>query len=150
MTRAEYTFHATGHENLLGTHRNTLEFTKDTHLTKQGDCIIGVDADFDIKKLKEVIADATNLQVELQTKNHNDSFNCEPNPDFSDDHEIVFRISNFTSERTLGTRATKAAKDIKRELINQMKDPHEKMKITIKTCDKTCEKTREKQSNILF
>ena len=36
---------AQGHENILGTHKTTLEFTKDKHLTKKGDCIVAVAAD---------------------------------------------------------------------------------------------------------
>ena len=52
-----------GHKNLLGTHKNTLEFTKDKELTLNGDCIIGVNSNFNItdkimssKKIRVVIS----------------------------------------------------------------------------------------------
>jgi hypothetical protein len=34
-----------GHKNIQATHKTTLEFTKDKHLSKKGDCIIAVAAD---------------------------------------------------------------------------------------------------------
>jgi hypothetical protein len=33
---------AQGHENILATHKTTLEFTKDKRLSKKGDCIVAV------------------------------------------------------------------------------------------------------------
>ena len=50
-----YKFHAYGHPNILGTHKTTLEFTKDEDLTSNGNCIIGVKADFELSRLKEFI-----------------------------------------------------------------------------------------------
>ncbi|MEM2131517.1 MAG: DUF371 domain-containing protein, partial [Candidatus Woesearchaeota archaeon] len=46
-------FNFSGHENLLGNHKNSFEFTKEKELTKRGNCIIGVMADFDYKKVKD-------------------------------------------------------------------------------------------------
>ena len=40
-------FSARGHENIRGVHKTTFEFTKEKELTLKGDCIIGVNADFD-------------------------------------------------------------------------------------------------------
>ena len=34
-----------GHKNIQATHKTTLEFTKDMHLSKKGDCIVAVAAD---------------------------------------------------------------------------------------------------------
>ena len=56
----KYSFHAFGHKNLLGTHKNTLEFTKDKNLTLKGDCIVGVNADFDAGELKNFIKNCPN------------------------------------------------------------------------------------------
>jgi len=33
-----------GHSNILSLHKKTIEITKDSHLTINGDCIIGVNA----------------------------------------------------------------------------------------------------------
>ena len=43
-----YKFNAYGHPNILGTHKTTFEFTKDNELTLNGDCIVGVKADFEL------------------------------------------------------------------------------------------------------
>ena len=43
-------FSILGHENILATHKNTLEFTKDDFVTKTGDCIVGISSDFNITK----------------------------------------------------------------------------------------------------
>ncbi len=33
-----------GHENIRSNHQKTIEITKESHLTSQGDCIVGVNA----------------------------------------------------------------------------------------------------------
>ena len=37
--------HCHGHTNVLGRHKSTFEITKETELSKNGDCIIAVGAD---------------------------------------------------------------------------------------------------------
>jgi hypothetical protein len=49
----------------------------------------------------------------------------------SDPVEMVLRKSDFASERTLGIRADKAAKDISRELVERLKNPNQQVKITL-------------------
>ena len=48
-------FFCFGHKNILAKHRNTLEFTKDKDLTLNGDCIVGVNANFDLKEINHLI-----------------------------------------------------------------------------------------------
>ena len=36
--------YAWGHENIMCTHRTTIEITRDKNMSKRGDCIIGVNA----------------------------------------------------------------------------------------------------------
>lgn len=126
-----YTFHAFGHLNLLGTHRNTIEFTKDSELTKDGDCIIGVRATFDHVFVQKICGQYKTLRVSIQCGSLHDSFVCTSNPDFSSEKELVFRISNFVSERTAGTRATKAAGQIHRSIIHALQDYNTKIEVRI-------------------
>ena len=123
-------FTCKGHINILGTHRNTLEFTKDKDLSKNGDCIIGVEADFDITKLKTILK-KDKVKIIIKTENHIDELECEINKEFSDEHEIVIRTTDFLSERTLGINATKAAKDIDRNLIEELKDDSKTLEVEI-------------------
>jgi len=50
-----YSFNCCGHENITARHKNTFEFTKDEELSLNGDCIIGVNADFSLPSLKSFI-----------------------------------------------------------------------------------------------
>ena len=137
----EYTFTCHGHENITARHKTTLEFTKDENLRLEGDCIIGVGADFSLEGIKKFITSlGNNKKITITIKkldycnkgsNSNDFnkkimknqkndgkiieiINCAINPDFNSDREIVIRKGDFISERTLGIKADKAAKDIDR------------------------------------
>lgn len=130
----QYKFHACGHTNILGTHKTTLEFTKDSELSLNGDCIIGVKADFDLKEIKKFIKNSKSnkikIIIETEDKKIKESLEAELNPEFNDEKEIVIRKTDFASERTLAIRANKAAFELKRELIGYLKE--KKNKTTIK------------------
>jgi len=126
-----YSFSAYGHPNITAKHKTTLEFTKDKELTKRGDCIIGVNSDFDFKKLKDFIKDKKDkrIKITIKTNNLTQTINCELNKDFNDKKEIVIRKSDFVSKRTLGIKANKACVDLNKKLVNKLKD--NKLKIFI-------------------
>ena len=42
-----------GHKNILSLHKKTIEITKESELTINGDCIIGTNADLSCKDLPE-------------------------------------------------------------------------------------------------
>ncbi|MCB9361995.1 DUF371 domain-containing protein [Candidatus Woesearchaeota archaeon] len=125
----KYTFTCKGHENLLGTHRNTFEFTKDKHLTKKGDCIVGVEADFVLDKLTPFLT-KDDMVITIVVNSLTWSCKCTPNKAFHSNHEIVCRRGDFDSKRTLGLRCDKAAIDIPRELLEPMKNPSTVMHVT--------------------
>lgn len=124
-------FKAFGHKNISATHKNTIEFTKEKELTPKGDCILGVNADFDLAKIKKFIKGKEKLKCRISVDNVEDEFEFIPNKNFNDKKEMVFRLGEFKSGRTLGIRAEKAAKHIKRELVEKMKTPGKKMKIIL-------------------
>src|SRR4030067_492380 len=109
-------FSAKGHENILGTHKTTLEFTKDTNLTLNGDCIIGVEADFDLKEIKKLLK-YKKAVLEIKVDGQSEKVTFDINPNFNSDHEIVIRKGEFLSERTLGIRADKSSVEVSRQLI---------------------------------
>ena len=129
-------FKAKGHKNLLGTHATTLEFTKDTELTLKGDCIIGVKSDFSVEELKKLKG---KIKITLSTakvtgnvsEKESDIITAEINPEFNDDKEMVIRTSDFVDKRTFAINATKAAKDINRELLEKLKDPDAVLEVSI-------------------
>ena len=131
----KFIFYCYGHENILGTHRTTLEFTKDPDVTKKGDCIIGVRADFDYIKLREFVKKNSGkmIRAEIIVEDLKDEFSFFLNSCFSDKNEIVIRKTGFNSERTLGIGADKAAMDINRALVEMMEDGNSKMEVVLKT-----------------
>ncbi len=116
-------FYIKGHVNVLATHHSTLEFTKDTELTKRGDCILGVGADFSYEELLK-LKDKNEITITISVDNIKEIIKARLNKEFSDKHEIVIRKTGFLSDRTLGIKADKAAIDLSRELVKKLKDPN--------------------------
>lgn len=127
----QYTFTAWGHENITAKHKRTLEFTKDNELNIEGDCILGVSSNFSIYDLKELIKEGTKLKIIIKADDISDEVIFEANPDFNDEKEIVIRIGDFSSERTLGIRADKACNNLKKELIEKLKNPNQRIDVLI-------------------
>ncbi len=115
-------FNISGHENVLSTHRNTIEFTKDTELSLKGDCILGVNADFDHNELMELVKQCSKIKVIITVDDLKEEITAEINKDFDDKREIVIRKTDFVSKRTLGIKADKAAIDVNRDLVDKLKD----------------------------
>lgn len=127
----EYSFTAWGHENITARHKRTLEFTKDAELSLDGDCILGVSANFSIYDLKELIKEGKNLKMVITVGDISDEVVFETNPEFNDKKEIVVRIGDFISDRTFGIKANKACADLKKELVEGLRNPAQKVDVLI-------------------
>lgn len=127
----QYSFTAWGHENITAKHNRTLEFTKDNELEIEGDCILGVSANFSIYDLKELIKEGTKLKMIIKVNDISDEVVFEANPEFNDEKEIVVRIGDFSSERTLGVKADKACSDLKKELVEKLNNPDQRIDVLI-------------------
>ncbi|MCX8196302.1 MAG: DUF371 domain-containing protein [Acidilobaceae archaeon] len=118
------TFKARGHPNVRATHRSTLEITKEEHLTPKGDCIVGVSAELspaDLpRELKEAMAGEALIIAVLCVRNICDVVTGRGSPrlELSDERKMVFRKSSYVGPETVMIGADKAAKDLKRELID--------------------------------
>ena len=150
-----YSFACYGHENITAKHKTTLEFTKDHELSLEGDCIVGVKADFSLDSLKNFINKTKNqcenkrISITIKTikkdKNNNnkiknddklkkmieEKITAEINPEFNSDNEIVIRKTNFLSERTFAIRADKSASELNRNLIDFLKDKTNKVMVVL-------------------
>ena len=122
-------FTASGHGNVLSEHKTTLEFTHDDYLTKRGDCILTINANFSLKSIQTQAF--KKIRITIKVDNETDTLEAIYNPSFNDKHEMVIRKSNFIDQRTFATQATKAAIDIKRSIVKKLRDPTTKVTITI-------------------
>ena len=131
-----YTFSATGHQNIKATHKTTLEFTKDNHVTKSGDCVLGINANFKLEELKQFlnkkqIKITIIIEIENPKETITETIKAVPNPNFSDEKELVIRTTDFKSPRTFATHADKASKDISRKIAERAKNNQRPIRITI-------------------
>jgi len=127
-----------GHENVQATHHATIEFTKDNDLSLNGDCILVVCVDRSLVELSEEFKSAlkrpkSELTVLIEANEVADEIHALGSPFlvFTHHMEMVLRKSDFLSDRTLAIHADKAAKDISRELVEKLKNPRQRAKITL-------------------
>ena len=138
LTEAEEVVFGYGHPNILATHKATLEFTKDTHLSKKGDCIIAVAADKALADLSAefkaglrkpnakltIVIEADGVTAQVQAYGTQQLSLAHPT-------DAVVRKSSYVCSRTLAVRADKAANDLPRELVEKLKNPQQQVKITL-------------------
>ncbi|HLE76070.1 MAG TPA: DUF371 domain-containing protein [Candidatus Bathyarchaeia archaeon] len=127
-----------GHENIRATHRTTLEFTKEKHLSKKGDCIIAVAADKALADLScefkanlrkpnaklTILIEAGGIAEQVHACGSQQLFLSHPT-------DAVIRKSDYVCGRTLAVRADKAANNLSREFVEKLRNPKQKVKITL-------------------
>lgn len=138
LTEIEEVVFGFGHKNIQATHKATLEFTKDTHLSKKGNCIIAVAADKALAELSSefkmglrkpnakltLLLEAGGISTQVQAYGTQQLSLAHPK-------DAVIRKSDYVCSRTLAVRADKAAVDLPRELVEKLKNPKQKVKITL-------------------
>jgi hypothetical protein len=116
----------------------TFEVTRDSHLSKRGNCVIGVSANKGASDLTPRFKEAcrnesAQITVLLEAEGIVDAIHglgsC--NLTFSHQTEIVGRKSWYTSERTIMVGADKAALDLKRTLVAALKSPNTQLTVKL-------------------
>ncbi len=129
---------AFGHENVRATHRTTLEFTKDTQLSRTGDCIVAVSADKALTELDDLFKDRlrvsnAKLLITIEVDGITEYVNAYGSSKLALNHpsDIVIRKSSHIDGRTLAICSDKAAKDLSRQLVEKLQNPMHKARITL-------------------
>ncbi len=128
---------AYGHPNVTAKHETTLEITKAEEIKKDADCIIGVRANKACKDLskefKDGLKEGRKLEITIQVEGIEDTIVAYGSPalKLSNEEDIVVRKSDFIDGRTLAILANKAACDLKKELIEKLKDPKTEIKVIL-------------------
>ncbi len=119
---------ARGHPNVTGTHRTTLEITRDEEISLRADCVIGVMADKAVKHLnpllKEHLLKGGEIEVLISVGGEVFPFRARGSPrlTLSSEKEIVFRKSNYVDDRTIAIKSTAAAIDVPRSMIKMLRN----------------------------
>ncbi len=127
-----------GHKNLRSNHQKTIEITKESNLTTQGDCIVGVNATSSCADLPQELKDKLRIsdskvtfsinvgehEFVLKGKGH-------PNLVLTHSEDIVIRKSDFICPRTLAVNCDKASDLLPREMVSLLQDPKTKGTFTI-------------------
>ena len=127
-----------GHENIRSNHQKTIEITKESHLTLQGDCIVGVNANHacaDLPQdLKEKLKNShSKITFSIDVGEHSFTVEGKGHPDLilTHDEDIVIRKSDFVCPRTLAVKCDKASDLLPREMVSLLQDPKTKGTFTI-------------------
>ena len=120
---------AYGHENILCTHKTTIELTKENSITKRGNCILGIKATkscIDLNPiLKKYIKKEKKIKVSIKVENLTDSFYGFGNKYLTllDNKDLVFRKSDYICDRTVLINCSKSSNNLSRKLIKKLKNP---------------------------
>jgi len=127
-----------GHENIQATHKTTFEITKEAQLSRRGDCIIAVSAnktmtDFSSEFKENLRKEKAKIMILIEAGDAAEVVNAFGSPRLILTHctDMVVRKSNYICNRTLAIQADKAACDLSRKLAEKLRNPKQKVKITL-------------------
>ena len=129
---------ARGHKNILATHETTFEITKEANLSKRGNCVIAVSADKALDDLsfefkENLRKEDSKVTVLIEAGEVAEKVNASGNSSLILTHprDIVVRKSSYICSRTLAIKADKAACDMSRTLVEKLRNPQQRVKITV-------------------
>ena len=138
MDSVTVVFSARAHENIEATHKTTFEVTKETTLTKQGDCIIAVEstkatADLPFEFKEAARKEGAQITVTIEAGELKEVVKAKGSPQLQFMHptDLVVRKSGYVCGRTLAIGADKAAIDFSRELVEKLKDHSQEITVTL-------------------
>ncbi|MEM1515246.1 MAG: DUF371 domain-containing protein [Candidatus Bathyarchaeia archaeon] len=129
---------AFGDPMIRATHKSTFEITREWHLTARGDCIIAIRASKAARDLSEKFKEAARrpnveITIVIETGGLKEIVKAygSPNLTFTHPADLIVRKSSYTCGRTLAIRANKAACDLSRSLVENLRRPKEPIKIIL-------------------
>ena len=128
----------TGHKNILSLHKKTIEITKDSKLTINGDCIVGTNSslacvDLPEKFKKKIQKPDTEITFSIVADEYSFSIHGHGSEKLTLKHQndIVLRKSAFTCSRTVAIKCDKASDDIPRKMVKKLQNPKTTGKLVI-------------------
>lgn len=135
-----------GHKNVRAAHEVTLEFTKEEYLSLRGDCIVGVSStkalrDFS-EEFKELARRPTTVIITLIVGG-NGVYDVvvgrgSSGLTYSDETKVIIRRSNYVSGNTAAILSDKAARDLRRDLVEYMRSGDARALVVMVATDLEC------------
>jgi len=135
------TITAKGHQLIQCTHTTTIELTKDAYLTKNGTCILGIEASkacYELNPLlKKKITDGEKITVIIKAGEIFDSFYGfgHKNLTLLNKKDMVFRKSDYICDRTILIKCSKSSSELDRKTIKKLTSSKEHFSIIFKVND---------------
>ena len=127
-----------GHKNILSLHKKTIEITKDSQLTVNGDCIVGVNSslacvDLSENLKKKIRNPDTEIVFTILDDEYSFSIHGKGSEKLTLKHpnDIVLRKSAFTCSRTIAIKCDKASDDIPRKMVKKLQNTKTSGKLVI-------------------
>ena len=129
---------ARGHQNILATHETTFEITREPRLSKRGDCVIAVSADKALGDLslefkENLRREEAKVTILVEAGDIAETVNASGSSRLILNHptDMVVRKSGYICDRTLAIQADKAACGLSRKLAEKLRNPRQKIQITL-------------------
>lgn len=113
-------------------------FTKEKHLSKTGDCVVAVSSTKSVADLSQPFKDrlkkpGSKLTILIEAGGITQHISASGSPRLILTHptDIVIRKSDYISDRTVAIRAGKSANDLPRKFVEKLKNPQERVNITL-------------------
>ena len=136
----QFIFQARGHPAVTSTHRTTLELTTESHMTRSGNCIVGVGSSASLGDLPPAVKAALinedcKVHLTLRVGSHSFTIDGRGALDLTLSHptDIVVRRSTYVSDRTLMISANRSAADVPRPLMRLLQDPAQRIIVELMT-----------------
>jgi len=134
----EDSFAARGHVNIRATHERTIEVTRETHLTTQGDCIAAVASEKGLRDLpREMLAAArvpasvVSLSLRLGDRVFTATGRGDPGLTWDHPTDMVARMSGYVCDRTLMVHSDRATIHMPRDFVQLLKYPEAVIQVTV-------------------
>jgi len=113
-------------------------FTKDIHVSKNGDCIVAMTADKSVADLsvqfkEKLLKPNAKVTITIEAGGFREEIRALGSPKLCLCHptDMVIRKSDYVCNRTLAICADKSSIDLPRGLVEKLQDPKQKVKVTL-------------------
>ncbi|MEM4240430.1 MAG: DUF371 domain-containing protein [Candidatus Woesearchaeota archaeon] len=124
-------FNAYGNAGIEGTHKGVLEFTQRTSVIPKGASVVGTRSDFDPEALAALATVSKKIKLTLSVKGITETITGDVNKSFLPGADVIIRKGPQCSPGTLLINADKSAADLSKRMIELLKNPEERMIVTV-------------------